>query len=196
MTVLSKARMAFRPSSISLAWSVAGILGFALLTAIASKISFMVPGSLVPITLQSLVVSLAGVVLGSKRGALSQLSLIGLGLSGLPVFSAPLPGNLVLVGPTGGYILGFVLCAYATGLVFERLELKHFFVRYLAIFACSFFIFVPGVLWLSVYTGSFASAVLTGLMPFLLGGLLKCLAVSFASYAQRVRPRETVSDKG
>ncbi len=175
-------------SSWSTTRSVLFVIGFALLTAVAAKISFPLPGSPVPVTLQSFMVMLAGLALGSKRGALSQLSLIGMGLAGLPVFSAPLPGNIVLLGPTGGYILGFVACAYATGLVFERLELKNFGLRFLTIFALSFFILVPGVLWLSVYSGGdFSKAISTGLIPFLAGDVVKCLMLCFASYAIRTK---------
>jgi biotin transport system substrate-specific component len=140
-------------------------------------------------------VALSGAILGSKRGALSQVTLIGFGLLGLPVFSAPLPGQIVLLGPTGGYILGFVLCAFATGLLFERLELRNPLTRFAALFASSFFILVPGVLWLSVFVGDLKLAVMTGLIPFLVGDLIKCAMVTVATYSLRAKPPKTLADK-
>jgi len=162
------------------------VIGFALLTAIAAKIAIPVPGSPVPVTLQTLVVLLAGAVLGSKRGAMSQITLIGMGLVGLPVFSTPLPGTVVLMGPTGGYILGFAFAAFASGLMFERLALKSIWTKFFALFATSFFILIPGVIWLSVFTGgSFSTAVMAGLVPFLWGDVVKCAAVALIATAVR-----------
>jgi len=170
------------------AWWISAslIVGFALLTAVAAKIAVPIPGSPVPVTLQTLVVLLAGMVLGSKRGALSQITLIGMGLVGLPVFSTPLPGTLVLMGPTGGYILGFAFAAFASGLLFERMALKSVWAKFIALFATSFFILVPGVIWLSVFTGgNFSTAIMAGLVPFLWGDVVKCAAVALAGSALR-----------
>lgn len=145
------------------------------LTAVSAKASIEVPFSPVPITLQSFFVLLSGALLGSKRGAASQLLLIGLGLSGLPVFSRPLPGFLVLVGPTGGYILGFVLAAFVAGLLFERLQPKKIITSFGLFLFSSAFIFIPGAIWLSTFTGmDLTKAIMLGVFPFLVGDLLKC----------------------
>lgn len=75
-------------------------------------------GSLgVPITLQTLGVALAGLCLGAWRGAAAVGLYLLVGLAGLPVFSGGRAGLAVLVGPTGGYLLSFVLAAFLTGLI-------------------------------------------------------------------------------
>lgn len=173
-----------KSSALTFLGSLLAIVSFALLTAASSKLSFPFPGSPIPITLQSFMVLLAGWTLGSKRGALSQLTLIGLGLTGLPVFSAPLPGQIVLLGPTGGYILGFVLAAYAMGLLRERFALRNPLVRFSAIFLASLYIFLPGVIWLVSLTKiSWTQGLAIGLYPFLLGDVVKCAMTCATSYA-------------
>jgi len=184
MTTSADLNLKTLEKSPAMAWwlSASLVVGFALLTAVAAKIAIPVPGSPIPITLQTFMVLLAGVVLGAKRGALSQVALIGMGLMGLPVFSTPLPGTVVLMGPTGGYILGFAFAAFASGLLFERLALKSIWAKFIALFGASFFILIPGVIWLSVFTqGSLTTAILVGLVPFLWGDVVKCAAVAVAA---------------
>lgn len=86
---------------------------FAALLCVSSYV--IIPIGPVPITLQVLFVLLAGSVLGAEMGALSVAIWILLGSFGLPVFAGGKAGPMVLVGPTGGYLLGFVLCAWIVG---------------------------------------------------------------------------------
>lgn len=78
------------------------------------------PVSPVPLSLATFVVYLAAVLLGAKRGAVSVLIYLLLGLVGLPVFSCFSGGVGVLLGPTGGYLVGYVLCAVIVGWLTER----------------------------------------------------------------------------
>jgi len=161
-------------SARSFAVALLQILGFAGLTALCSKAQFYLPFTVVPITLQSFAVVLAGALLGPEKGALSQMALIGSGMGGLPVFTPHGPGFLGFFGPTGGYILGFVLAAYVTGVLFQRLRPRGFFSTSVLLFIASLFIFIPGVLWLKVYTGNHLSAALQqGFFPFIPGDILK-----------------------
>lgn len=155
------------------------VLGFATLTALAAKVSIFLPFSPVPITMQSLVVLLAGAALGSKKGALSQISLIGVGLLGLPVFSLPVPGYLVLAGPTSGYILGFVFAAFIMGRCFESKDPASFWRIVLFIVLAKIAIFIPGLLVLSLYASSASLFELLsiGLFPFLPGAVFKAFAL-------------------
>lgn len=157
------------------------IVGFGILTALSSKLSFYLPFSPVPITLQSFVVLLSGAILGARSGALSQITLIAMGAAGLPVFAQALPGNLVLLGPTGGYVLGFVLAAYISGAFFEKFTRPGFLKSFLLFFVASLFIFLPGVAWLTTYTGKdLWTAIQIGFVPFILGDFVKCaFAVGF-----------------
>jgi len=86
---------------------------FAALTAVGAWISIPIPP--VPFTFQVFFVLLAGAVLGSVRGGLSQIVYVLLGAVGLPVFAGGASGPGVLVGPTGGYIFGFIAAAFLIG---------------------------------------------------------------------------------
>lgn len=155
------------------------ILAFTTLTALAAHIRIPLPFTPVPITLQSLVVILAGIFLGSKKGATSQIALILAGFLGFSVFSQSGPAYAVVLGPTGGYILGFVFAAYVAGWMKEHLELQGFWSRSLALFGASLFIFIPGVFWLKIFTGqNWGLALSLGLYPFLLGDILKTLVAA------------------
>ncbi len=93
---------------------------FAALTAIGGWLSFPLPFSPVPITLQVLFVLLAGALLGPMRGALSQIIYVLIGAIGLPVFAQFSGGIGILVGPTGGYLIGFIVAAFLVGLIVEK----------------------------------------------------------------------------
>ncbi len=86
---------------------------FAALLAISSQFSILI--FLVPHTLQIFFVLLAGVILGAREGAVSVALWVTLGIFGLPVFAQGKAGLGVLLGPTGGFLLGFILCAYFVG---------------------------------------------------------------------------------
>ena len=91
---------------------------FAALTAILSQIA--IPIGPVPINLATFSVFFAGALLGAKAGALSQLVYLLLGIVGLPVFSMFRGGPGVLLGPTGGYLAGYVLAAFLVGFITEQ----------------------------------------------------------------------------
>ncbi|OGU76746.1 MAG: hypothetical protein A2V93_06570 [Ignavibacteria bacterium RBG_16_34_14] len=96
------------------------IFSFSFLTAIAAQ--FTVPVKPVPFTLQTMAVLLSGAFLGAKRGAVSQLIYLSLGIVGLPVFAQTPEGALGfarLIGPTGGYLLAFPLAAFVAGYLIE-----------------------------------------------------------------------------
>jgi biotin transport system substrate-specific component len=93
------------------------------LTGAASQVSITLPGTVVPFTLQPLAVLLAGAVLGSRLGALSQALYLAAGVAGASMFAwSPvlLPGIARLVGPTGGFLLAYPAAAFVAGLLAER----------------------------------------------------------------------------
>lgn len=100
-----------------LAIRLSGIAVMTLLTVISARLS--IPMDPVPFTLQPLAVLLAGMILGGRDGALSQLAYLALIAANLPV-DANLRGQAALFGPTGGYLIGFVLAAFAAGWISER----------------------------------------------------------------------------
>lgn len=89
------------------------IIASALLTAVGAQLE--IPHQPVPYTLQTFFVILAGGLLGKRNGFLSMVLYLGMGVSGLPVFSGASFGLARLVGPTGGYLLSFPLAAYIIG---------------------------------------------------------------------------------
>jgi biotin transport system substrate-specific component len=170
-----------------------GALAFAVALAIASQFAVPVPGTPVPITLQPLVVVLAGLVLGPPAAAASMVVYLGAGIAGLPVF-APVgaPGLARLLGPTGGYLLAYPAAAVVAGVVGWRPAgepVVRFVRRALAAAAGILVLYVGGVAQLAALTGSLARAVQLGVPPFVGFDALKALvaAALAGSLAARLR---------
>ncbi|MBI4972331.1 MAG: biotin transporter BioY, partial [Candidatus Omnitrophica bacterium] len=92
-----------------------GVAVLVILTSLGAFVRIPLPFTPVPITLQTFFVLLSGAFLGSNLGAVTQLSYILLGVSGLPIFTAAGSGPLYLFGPTAGYLWGFVLASLFIG---------------------------------------------------------------------------------
>lgn len=157
------------------------IVGFAGLTAAASLVRIPIPGTTVPATLQTAVVLLAGLLLGRRDGALSQVVYLLGGSLGLPFFA----GVTGLFGPTGGYLFGFVLAAFCAG----SFEARGSFLRaWVIAFGASFAVFVPGVIVLKIFAmTSWEQALMMGLLPFLIGDVVK---VSLAATIYSLRAKQ------
>ena len=139
---------ALRSSRASALVQTLAIVAFALLTALAANIRVYVWE--VPFTLQTLAIYSAGVFLGGRNGALSQLLYLGLGLV-LPVFAGSEFGPAYLLGATGGYLIAAPLVAYVAG----RLT-RHFNTlagSVVALAASSVVLFTVGVVWLHYAAG-------------------------------------------
>ena len=122
----------------------------ALFSAIISISAFLkIPVGLVPLTLQSTAVLIAGYCLGPKNGAHSTLLYTAVGLAGLPVFASG-GGPAYILSPTFGYIIGFTVCAVITGFLSRFNEKGVFFTAYLIMLAGLAGIYIPGILWLLI----------------------------------------------
>lgn len=132
-----------------------------------------VPCIPVPFTLQTLFVLLAGAVM--KRYAVIPLFLyILLGALGLPLFHNGLAGIGVLLGPTGGYLIGFIAAALVTGLSYEHSSRP---VRVLGLAIATILIYTCGVAWLMYSLDrEFIPAFLAGALPFVIGDAVKAAA--------------------
>jgi biotin transport system substrate-specific component len=162
---------------------------FAALTAAGAYIHIPVPFSPVPITLQVFFVLLAGSILKSKWGSLSMIVYTLLGISGLPVFSGGSSGIGVLLGPTGGYIVGFILAAYIIGKLSEKTEnsaRSSLLINALNMSAGVLVIYLCGAFQLMVMTKLGPGAALAlGVIPFMPGEILKtAIAAYIASTRQ------------
>ncbi|NUM80070.1 biotin transporter BioY [bacterium] len=162
------------------------IVCFSLLTAAGAWVTLPLSFSPVPITLQTLVVSLAGAVLGAKRGALSQLMYIGYGICGLPVFAGGLTSIAVVLGPSGGYLIGFPVAAFLTGLLVS--DNKNILWNLGALIIGSLPVLLLGTLQLSLFTaGNLREAFAIGFVPFIAGDFIKCaLAALILSGKQKL----------
>ena len=102
-------------TSLRVASTLASMLLLAAATGLAAQVRLPLPWTPVPITFQTMVVLFGGLALGQRKGAGVQLLYIGLGVAGVPWFSNWTGGFSHLLGPTGGYLLGFVAVAYCAG---------------------------------------------------------------------------------
>jgi len=145
-----------------------------------------IPIGPVPIVLQNLFVLVAGLLLGSRWAAISVGVYLLAGACGLPVFAGGTGGIGRLIGPTGGYLFGFLGAAYLVGLIAERAR-GRFFWEVLAMVIGSIVIYVFGVAWLKLVTGmTWSKTLAIGCYPFIPGDVIK-MAVALP-IARTVRP--------
>jgi biotin transport system substrate-specific component len=161
------------------------VLGGTLFIAAAAKVS--VPMWPVPISMQTLAILLVGFAMGSRLGALTVMAYLAQGAMGLPVFSPnTLPGVAGLLGPTGGFLVGFVGLAWLAGFAVERGLARGVFTTAAVALVASALLYVPGILWPMAVAGAAgleagwigqgAAFYWTHFMaPFLLGDALKAV---------------------
>ncbi|MDC6482111.1 biotin transporter BioY [Pelagibacteraceae bacterium] len=149
-----------------------------ILLAISSKIK--IPFYPVPMTMQTLVVLLLGILLGWKLGLATVALYLFEGIIGLPVFSGSPEkgiGIIYFTGPTMGYLIGFLFAVYFTG----RFKFKeNFFTNLFQLIFSLSFIYILGTLWLGVLIGWEKPLFKLGVQPFLLAELLKILIILFS----------------
>lgn len=145
---------------------------------VSAYIIIPLPFSLSPLALQTLIVNLTGYVLNAKQAFMTMLVYLLVGLAGVPVFTGGSAGPGKLFGPTGGYIIGFLVTAVL--LAYFKGE-KYNFKRY-ALLGCVIgipLIYVFGVVQLKLITGMpWDKAILTGALPFIPLDIVKCLAAA------------------
>lgn len=144
--------------------------------ALLAQLSLRLPFSPVPITGQTLGVLLVGALLGSRRGVLSVLAYLGQGAIGLPVFAGGAGGISHLLGPTTGYLAGFICGAYLTGMLAERGWDRRAGTTLLAMLLGNVAVYLFGLSWLSIFVGG-GRVLQDGLYPYIPGDLAK-LAVA------------------
>jgi biotin transport system substrate-specific component len=166
-------------SGSSAAIRAAAVMFMIALTAAAAQISFPIPGTSVPFTLQPMIVILCGAALGSRLGAGAQFAYLMLGIAGLPVFAASplLPqGAARLLGPTGGYLMAYPLAAFVTGFLAERGFDRRFSTAVVAMLAGVAVIYAGGLSWLSaMHVETVTLAVAAGAAPFFIADICKAV---------------------
>jgi biotin transport system substrate-specific component len=152
------------------------IVGGVLLMAFASQLS--VPFQPVPLTFQSSAVILIGMAYGARHGAYVILAYLAAGFCGLPVFADYSAGPQFFVGPTGGYLLGFLPAVYLSGYLMKHGWGHSLITSFLAALFGAGVIFLFGVMVLANFTGGWQNAIAVGITPFLISEPMKLLVVA------------------
>lgn len=170
---MTQSATAQRWLSVWYAGPIAVLLGSLVLAASSYVETPMWP---VPITLQTYAVCIIGALLGARLGAITVALYLLEGAFGLPVFAGGGMGFAHLLGPTGGYLVGFLIAAALTGALIER-GWKSFASLLGVMLLAHIVIFVFGVLQLQLFVG-WAQAWSAGVVPFLIGTIIKTVAAA------------------
>ena len=157
--------------------SIKGLVYAALCGALTAAGAFMViPLPPVPVTAQTFFLNVTAVLLGGPLGAASQGIYVMLGVVGIPVFAGGKAGLGVLFGPTGGYLLGFIIGAFVMGTVSKMRKNAGFFWNIFSMLLGMVIIYSLGSIQLAVVAKlSFNKALAAGVLPFLPGDVIKIL---------------------
>ena len=158
-------------------------------TGIMAQIIIPLPWTPVPITAQTFAVLCSGLFLGRKYGVLSQVIYIALGVAFIPWFGGMTGGLEVLLGSTGGFLIGFIIASYFVGMISEKYaEARSFRKMALTIGIANFaLIYIPGLAGLALFLGFQGTSVgiidllMMGLIPFIAGDIVKILAAASVS---------------
>ena len=153
--------------------SVALVVAFSLLVALAAQVAVPLPWTPVPLTAQTFAVLLTGALLGSRLGALALVAYLVEGASGLPFFVGGAGGLQHFQGATAGYLLAFPVAAFVAGYLAERGWDRRFLTAALAMAAGSLVILACGWAWLALLLRSAGDAFRLGVAPFVVGDIIK-----------------------
>mgnify|MGYP002514261887 FL=1 len=179
-----------RIQDASTATKVLMSLMMACFTGIMAQIIIPLPWTPVPITAQTFAVLCSGLFLGKKYGCLSQILYIVLGVAFIPWFGGMTGGLDVLLGSTGGFLIGFVIASYFIGLITEKYaDARNFKKMALTIGIANFaLIYIPGLIGLAVWysltqgaTIGIVDLLMMGLVPFIAGDIVKILGAASVS---------------
>ncbi len=143
----------------------------ALMLGLSAQVKVYLPISPVPITGQTFAVLILAALLGSRRGVLAILAYLVEGILGLPVFAGGM-GPATLIGPTGGYLVGFIAVAYVVGKLAEMGWDRRVGTTIAAMLVGEIALYTFGVCWLAIMT-NIRIALAVGLYPFIVGDILK-----------------------
>ncbi len=155
-------------------------------TAICAVISVPLPFSPVPVSLATLAVLICGGLLGPKYGSLSQIIYLLLGAVGVPIFHSFTGGMGILLGPTGGFLFGYIFMAFTFGLLTDIIlknkrtgDIKSTALVFFAAVHATITCYIPGLLWFMVVTGNgIGTAASMAVLPFIPVDLFKCIVAA------------------
>ena len=157
-----------------------------LLAALMAAGAFLaIPIGPIPIVLQNMFVFLAGLLLGSRWGLASVAVYLLAGACGLPVFGGGLGGIGRIVGPTGGYLMGYLPAVFIAGYISEKTDHRLGY-DILAMIGATVVLYACGVTWLKILTGmTWSKTLMVGMYPFLIGDAMKIIAAALIARALR-----------
>ncbi|MFH1692209.1 MAG: biotin transporter BioY, partial [Candidatus Omnitrophota bacterium] len=130
----------------------------------------------VPITLQTMIVCLSGAVLGPRCGVAAVVSYLALGLFGVPLFTQAGSGLLYFFGPTGGYLIGFLLASLFVGKLAQSVKTNSLVIWSAVMFVGMLAIYSVGALWLKVgYGWTLKNIIFLGVLPFVVPDMFKAI---------------------
>ncbi len=154
---------------------------------VAGPLSIPLPFSPVPVSLCTLAIYFSAMVLGAKRGALSTAIYLLLGLAGLPVFAGFSGGPGKLLGPTGGYLIGYLFLAAISGFFAERFS-RCLPLLLLGMLLATAVCYLIGTLWLArQLETTFLQALLLGTIPYLPFDFFKLIVAAVIGFHVRKR---------
>ena len=158
----------------------------ALMTAVLCVLApFSIPVGVIPISLATLGLYLAAIILGSKKATVACLLYLLIGFVGLPVYSGFVGGPAKLLGPTGGYLCGYLLLTYITGWFVDKFPGKWklcLLGMVLGTTACYFM----GTIWLAFQVKiGLSEAVMVGVVPFIIGDIIKIVIAMWIGVTTR-----------
>lgn len=155
------------------------VLFFSYLTFCGAMIKIYLPFTPVPFTLQNFILFISVYYLGSKEISISQLLYILTGFLGVPVFAAGLTGAAIFLGPTAGYLLGFVISGAFMAFFYKKMEQKNYIKIFILFLSGTILILLLGTLHLAFIWGlGLKKAFFAGFLPFLITDILKALAAT------------------
>ncbi|MFH1701433.1 MAG: biotin transporter BioY [Candidatus Zixiibacteriota bacterium] len=160
------------------------MLTFNVLLIASSYIQLPLPFSPVPVTAQTAAVLACGLFLGPLRGTFTVIAYLLEGSMGLPVYAGGSAGIAKLIGPTGGYLMGFAAASFAVGWMSERIQSISYYKLLAVLTIGTIVIFIPGVYIVSLYAPE-GQALIMGLYPFIPGAIVKILLLASALAAYR-----------
>ncbi len=166
---------------------VLGAFLFTLLTALGAYVRIPLPFTPVPLTLQTFFVVLSALFLSRSQAVASQHAYIGLGAAGAPLFTLPGAGSLYLLGPTAGYLFGFVVATFIIA-TFTRGAQNHPWRMFGVVCAADGLLLLCGSLWLGLLLGyPLPRALAIGTAPFIAGDILKAWVATrlFCAYVDK-----------
>ena len=184
------------PTLINAIWprETGGVLRLVLLAIVGSALmavsaKVQVPMWPVPMTMQTFAVLVIGMAYGARLAGATLLLYLAEGAMGLPVFASG-AGMAYMAGPTGGYLLGFLIAAVLVGWLAERGWDRNVALTFLANLTGTAIIFAFGVAWLSTIMGGTEKAIAAGFQPFIVGAIVKiALAAAVLPLIWKLLPR-------